>query len=236
MCTVTFVKNKDRYILTSNRDEHTARTVALTPKVYAGGSKKLLYPKDTLSGGTWFVADDRSNMAVLLNGGERFHRPTGDYRKSRGLILLDLISQTDPFGYWNQMDLHRIEPFTVVLFQNLNLYQLRWNGEDKNRVVLDITQKHIWSSSTLYSQEMSLQRRKWFQSFLSGNGSPTPEELLDFHRNTKADNDEYGLMINRQNQLKTLSITQGVVHKNRVELKYVQLEPDLVEQHRYLVL
>jgi hypothetical protein len=36
-----------------------------------------------------------------------------------------------------------------VLFQDQELFQLRWNA-DKEAIKLDANEKHIWSSSTLY--------------------------------------------------------------------------------------
>jgi hypothetical protein len=55
--------------------------------------------------------------------------------------------------YWNTIDLDRIEPFTIVLFQDQELFQLRWNGADKEAIKLDANEKHIWSSSTSQKSE-----------------------------------------------------------------------------------
>ena len=71
-------------------------------------------------------------MLVLLNGAEEKHIDTGNYAKSRGLIVIEIIGSTSPFNAWQTIDLDRIEPFTLVLFENFKLYQLRWNGEEKN--------------------------------------------------------------------------------------------------------
>ena len=56
------------------------------------------------------------------------------------------------------VDLEEIEPFTLVLFQEGNLYQLRWNEIEKSTLNLDVNQKHIWSSSTLYPKEIRKNR------------------------------------------------------------------------------
>lgn len=48
-------------------------------------------------------------------------------------------------------------------------------------------------------------------------------EMLDFHRYTEEGNNENGLVINRNNILKTLSITQTIIEKNKVILHHQDL-------------
>jgi hypothetical protein len=45
--------------------------------------------------------------------------------------------------YWNTIDLDRIEPFTIVLFQDQELFQLRWNGADKEAIKLDANEAYL---------------------------------------------------------------------------------------------
>lgn len=47
--------------------------MAINPKVYVLEKKKVVFPKDSLSGGSWFTVDERANIAVLLNGAEEKH-------------------------------------------------------------------------------------------------------------------------------------------------------------------
>ena len=49
------------------------------------------------------------------------------------------------------------------------------------------------------------------------------EELFHFHRYTEVENTEHGLIINRNNSLKTLSITQSIIEKNKVIINYSDL-------------
>ena len=102
MCTVTFIPAKDRIYLTSNRDEKHWRTAALPPAAYEFDSGKMLFPKDGDAGGTWVAAHENGNAIVFLNGGLVAHVPNPPYRKSRGLILLDLLNRFlfEPVGHW----------------------------------------------------------------------------------------------------------------------------------------
>ena len=223
MCTVSFVHSNGKIIITSNRDEKVIRPNAIEPKNYLINTKKIIFPKDQKAGGTWFAVDEHSNVLVLLNGADEKHIVSGNYKKSRGLILLEIIGTASPYETWNTIDLENIEPFTLVLYENQKLYQFRWNSEVKKVLELDPNQNHIWSSSTLYSKEIGEKRASWFTTFLDTKPEVTETELFNFHRYTEEKNEEHGLVINRGNRLKTLSITQTVIDKNKVEIHYSDL-------------
>ncbi len=229
MCTVSFVKAQGKIIITSNRDEKIMRPNAIEPKTYHLNNKKIIYPKDNKAGGTWYAIDEHSNVLVLLNGAEEKHTLKDNYRKSRGLIVLDLISNESPLEAWKSIDLNDIEPFTLVLFENQKLYQLRWNDIEKSSLELDTNQSHIWSSSTLYSKEIREKRANWFSAFLDTKPEVNEAELFNFHRYTEEDNTEHGLVINRNDVLKTLSITQTILEQNKVAIHY----SDLIAEKEY---
>jgi uncharacterized protein with NRDE domain len=223
MCTVSFVKANGKIIITSNRDEKIIRPNAIEPKTYQLNNKNVIFPKDNKAGGTWYAIDEQSNVLVLLNGAEEKHILKDSYRKSRGLIVLDLIGSESPLKAWKTIDLEQIEPFTLVLFENQKLYQLRWNETEKSTLALDTDQNHIWSSSTLYSKEVRNKRANWFFTFLDTKPEVNETELFNFHRYTEEDNNEHGLVINRNDVLKTLSITQTIIEQNKVSIHYNDL-------------
>ncbi|TRX35497.1 NRDE family protein [Flavobacterium sp. ZT3R18] len=226
MCTVSFVCTNDTIIITSNRDEKVIRPSAIPPKNYTLNGKNIIYPKDLKAGGTWYVVDENGTVLVLLNGADEKHQLQLPYRKSRGLIVLEMIGSASPKRFWDEIDLEKIEPFTLVLFQEKQLFQLRWNGVEKSTVLLEIDKNYVWSSSTLYSKEIREQRSSWFYTFLEFNPEITAAKMLHFHRYTEADNNEHGLVINRNDELKTLSITQTVIEKNKVMIHHLDLIGD----------
>lgn len=221
MCTVSFVPTKSGFCITSNRDEKVSRKKAISPQITIINNKEITYPKDPQAGGTWF-AHDGKNVIVLLNGAQEKHIYKGNYKKSRGLIVLDLISSENPFSKWESIDLINIEPFTIVFFNGEKLFQLQWNELEKSTLELNKSQNHIWSSSTLYSKEVRLERANWFKEFLIQKENRTAEDLMHFHQFTENHNSEYGLQINRNNLLKTVSITQCVINKT-IALNYIDL-------------
>jgi len=223
MCTVSFVNANGKIVITSNRDEQTLRPNAIEPKDYLVNNKKIIFPKDQKAGGTWFAVSENGTIVVLLNGAEEKHFLKKSYRKSRGLIVLELISSELVRAEWNAICLENIEPFTLVVFEQQKLYQLRWNEFEKTILDLDINTSHIWSSSTLYPKEVRAKRSDWFSAFLNTKPEVNSTEMFNFHRYTEEANSENGLVINRNNFLKTLSITQATVEKNKVEIQYTDL-------------
>lgn len=234
MCTVSFVCTNDKVIITSNRDEQVIRPSAIPPKNYALNGKNIIYPKDPKAGGTWYVVDEKGRVLVLLNGADEKHQVKLPYRKSRGLIVLEMISSASPKKFWDEIDLDSIEPFTLVLFQEKKLFQLRWNGVEKGTMPLEIHENYVWSSSTLYSKTIREQRSSWFYSFLEVNPEISEEKMLHFHQHTEAENNDHGLVINRNGEMKTLSITQAVIEKNKVIVKHLDLIEDKVYSKTFI--
>lgn len=223
MCTVSFVNHNGVITITSNRDEKVIRPEAIAPKNYCHNGKNIMYPKDSKAGGTWFAVDKNGTVLVLLNGGTEKHRISFSYRKSRGLIVLDMISSLSPKDFWSEINLEDIEPFTLVLYQNGELYELVWDGLVKIKTLLEASKNHIWSSVTLYPPEIRKKRSDWFFEFMKGKDIICASDLIDFHTNTQNDDSENGLVINRENVLKTLSITQVVIRQNKGTMKYYDL-------------
>lgn len=222
MCTVTYIPTKNGCIITSNRDEKIARERAIPPKIYEINGEQIIFPKDQKAGGTW-IAHTKNKIVVLLNGAQEKHVVKPSYRKSRGLIVLEIASAKNSLELWKNIDLSEIEPFTIVFFENTKLFQLQWNEIEKSQDELVATENHIWSSSTLYPKEIRTERANWFADFMHKNPNPTSKDILNFHQYTEVENTEFGLQINRNNFLKTISITQCFVSENKIQMSYLDL-------------
>jgi uncharacterized protein with NRDE domain len=222
------VRVKDSVIITSNRDENIQRKTAAAPAFHLLPNKKIIFPKDAKAGGTWFAAADNGVVAVLLNGAFVKHIARPPYRKSRGLVLLDIIEADDPFLFFKEIDLDNIEPFTIVLYQSANLYELRWDGNNKYEKLLDASENYIWSSATLYSDEVINVRKKLFEQFIQTEKNITGGTVHDFHNYDHGDA-ENGFIIDRQTGMKTFSITQAVVIADAVKF----LHTDLLQHQQF---
>lgn len=222
--------------ITSNRDEQTNRPAAIPPKRYVVGTKELFYPKDALAGGTWFVMDGQSRVIVLLNGAGKKHNPAPPYRKSRGLIPLELLENDVIMQFWEHIDLENIEPFTLVIYENGRLFTAEWNGTDKSLKELDSTGSYVWSSVTLYEETVRVERAAWFYEYINEKVTILPEDMLHFHRFGKSYDAENGLVINRNEEVKTVSITQAVIYKDRSEMTYSDLLTEKIKKEAFMVM
>jgi uncharacterized protein with NRDE domain len=218
MCTVTYFPHKDKIVLTSNRDEKPNRAAQ---KIHQ--EKGLFYPKDTAKNGTWFVVSESGNAIVLLNGAFENHQRETEYRKSRGLIVLDLIAQENITSALQLIQLLNIEPFTLVIVQKNQLAEFRWDGSEKHFKWLNINRPYIWSSATLYDETAREKRKQIFQEFLRKE-TISEETIWSFHHQ-KTNDLENGITIKRQNTIQTISTTQVVISEEITMKHYDRLNP-----------
>ncbi|MBO0322669.1 NRDE family protein [Muricauda sp. CAU 1633] len=224
MCTVSFISRNNRYYITSNRDEHVSRPLAYQPQEKTINDVKVLFPKDPKAGGTWFAINELGVVSVLLNGAYVRHQSKGSYVKSRGLVLLDVISSLHPETTLQQMDLYNIEPFTLILL-NGSLLEFRWDGNQKYFTPLDKAKDHIWSSVTLYTDDVIAKRASLFDSFLRKKEHIEAKDVVDFHSNNHKDF-ENGFIIDRETGLKTFSVTQTVLDQEEILMRHIDLLSD----------
>lgn len=233
MCTVSYIPiNKTDFILTSNRDVPFAREAAILPKEYLEDGVKITYPKDGKAGGTWIGYSDKNRLICLLNGGFTNHVSNGKYRKSRGIIVKELLKQRDIYSALSEINLHQIEPFTLVIADwnaTLKLIEFVWDGSKKH--LKDLPQKmHIWSSATLYDAEMKKMREEWFaewqHSFCPKHLDDTElfdlyqHRILNFHKNAGIGKPEVAVFMQRKN-VGTVSITQVTKKNHLVKMDYL---------------
>lgn len=224
MCTVSYFRNGKQTIVTSNRDEHKSRPLALAPQKEHAENGTLFYPKDPKGKGTWFCVKSDGSVFVLMNGAEKKHIPKPSYRKSRGLILLELAKSEDFLNAWLEIDLGTIEPFTLIAVFNDSLWQLRWNGQEKNSLELDALKPYIWSSSTLYEEEANQRRKGWFVDFLDEKKHDIESlDLWGFHAETKNKDLDNGLVISRETGMLTKNITQCTLSPKELSIRHLDL-------------
>jgi hypothetical protein len=210
MCIVTYLPSLDGFTLTSNRDEHLSRAETIEPVAYPVGDEKHYYPQDPESLGSWIAASDTGLNLCLLNGAFEKHISIPPYRKSRGLILLEILAFGGPEKFLRENSLEGVEPFTLIAIsnnENLELRELRWDGERPYLSNLDPHLPYIWSSSTLYNPEARRMKEEWFRIWLDKNPEPGQDEILSFHQ--RSVKEDYGktMRLHPSNDPQTLSIT-----------------------------
>ena len=211
MCTVTFLpKGKSGYALTSNRDE-TPKRAALPPQPYQVGDTTVYFPKDPLAGGSWIATDKEHFTLCLLNGGFEKHSHTPPYRISRGQMVLQFFNYKNVSDFVNTFEFGGMEPFTLVIISSdaddTKLDQLVWDGESLHTKSLDTETPHIWSSSTLYPQPVRDERRSWFSQWTMEQTVFEQKEIMSFHKFGGKGDAWNNFVMNRDEIVKTVSIT-----------------------------
>lgn len=209
--------------MTSNRDEHISRGNAVFPDFYHLDGKNLVFPKDQTSGGTWFISNDKGDIGILLNGALEKHFSNPPYRKSRGLILPDIFQKDSPLNAIKQYDFAGIENFTIILWQAKQLWEIKWNGLIVHMTEINPGIAHIWSSVTLYTPEMTKERKNWFIEWCKTFTVFEQDSILKFHTQAQQDNKEYGLQIARPDKITTVSTTSIRVENQQVTLIHKDL-------------
>lgn len=228
MCTVSYLPlGGNDFILTSNRDENPKRET-LPPNEYNEDGIKLVYPKDKLAGGTWIGLSENNRLICLLNGGYKNHERAVSYRASRGIVVKQLLKTENAVKMIEELDLSGIEPFTIVLVDwndALNAYELVWTGKEKNFKKLE-EKPYIWSSSTLYTEEMKQLRRKWFADWLKDNEKYEQSDIIAFHLD---DTKEAHISPKMKRELvETVSVTSVKKEQKEVSLQYHDILNDLL--------
>ena len=227
MCTVSYLPTPSGFILTHNRDEAPRRSPRGIER-HTVGTDALIFPRDTGAGGTWIAAARSGRMAFVLNGAWVKHQHRPPYRRSRGLMLLDFFEIPDAQSFFKDYDLNGIEPFTFVAIGDQALTQLRWDGTERYLAELPLDQAAFWCSATLYPPEMQGKREKVFQLWLQatrqhGAQRNLAAKVLNLHYTGSVDDPENDYVMNRDNRVRTVSITQ-VVRKDQVfRMQYNEL-------------
>jgi uncharacterized protein with NRDE domain len=224
MCTVSFIPGKDNFYLTSNRDEKQWRKPALMPQLHLFQNCEMIFPKDGDAGGTWITLCGNGNAGVLLNGAFKNHIKKEKYRKSRGLIFLEIMDNENPVQNFKRHLLKGIEPFTMIIWQGSCLYECRWDEqENKHCCPLSVQRPYIWSSSTLYTEATRIKRKTWFTDWLKKSSSPEQQHVIDFHRFAGEGNKETDLMMNRDGQVSTVSVTSVALNRFKGSIFYTDV-------------
>ena len=220
MCTVSYVPlGSGNFILTSNRDENPER-VTLEPgqQITISHTETIICPKDSKAGGSWIGMSNNGKVACLLNGAFKKHQHKPPYNRSRGLVLMEYFQHPGAIQFHNKVDLQGVENFTLLMFENGMVYEMRWDGEEKFFQLMDENEPTLWSSCTLYDEETSATKDLKFQNWIESRERVTPDELVHFHGYNNPEGFLLDLPI-----VKTVSITCIQKTDNKLHMKYHDL-------------
>ncbi|QQR86957.1 MAG: NRDE family protein [Flavobacteriales bacterium] len=210
MCTVSFAPIAGGgHVITSNRDEAVERHGG-PPMLRQVGAVTVLAPTDGATGTTWIAAASNGRQAVLLNGSDAIMHFAAVPARSRGMILLEALTNSGPHWAPDERQLVGVHPFTLLCSAEDGLWMLQWSGTARTLVELDPLQPIIRSSTTLYEESVRAERQRRFD-VLCAEGVPAPAELWAFHGTPHLDDVEQAFVMRRGSSLRTVSVTQIIV-------------------------
>jgi len=223
MCTVTYIPQPEgSFILTSNRDESPLRSPEnLSMESHHG--RTLLFPKDKGAGGSWIAASDDNRVACVLNGAFVKHKHQPPYRKSRGLMLVEYFGFPSVNDFAKRYDFEGIEPFTLILVEGNKPFEIRWDGRSLHHKILEPNEMHIWSSATLYPPEVQEKRLMWFNRWKEEASDFSLESIRAFHLHGGEPDPWNGFVMNRNDKVRTVSVTSVVQEPDGFEMIYGDL-------------
>ena len=229
MCTVTYIPFRESVFITSNRDESPARRSHGLTSIHQPGLPAIHFPLDEDSHGSWIALTDYGRTTCLLNGGFKPFIPDASYRMSRGQVVIDAASAHNIYSFVEDYILEGIAPFTLLLFEHDVFVQLVWDGFKRHIEKLPLDEPQIWSSVTLYPPEVRAWRKKLFEEWVIDRNSYDRDSIMAFHLLKKGDhvND---FVMNRDEVVKTLSVTSVQLQKHRGSILHLDLERNLREE------
>lgn len=224
MCTVSYIPTGEGFILTSSRDENPGRGAASLPQRYDLGRTSVFCPKDYSSQGTWVLTSENNYTLCLLNGAYIAHPKKAYYRHSRGQVPLDFFKYNNIAEFVQQYDFTDLEPFTLLVlhyqFSTTSFNVLRWDGLQIHSEVLDAKHAHVFSSATLYDDNIKELRRQWLTEYLKERSNVSLTEMVHFHSHCHEEDRQNGLRVYRNENLMTVSICSIDFSPTRTKILY----------------
>lgn len=215
MCCLTVYKtSQNTLVFTHNRDEQWSRQVnGATVQKMIYENKKIWMPQDSLSFGTW-IGSDGTRAAAILNGYKKNHTRKEKYRASRGTIIPQYLSKLDITQFLESFDPSGLEPFTLIMADNINrMTVMGWDEKDIYLHHQSTDQPSIFSSFTLYNDSVQEERKKIFLSYMASHSHE--DEIWTFHEKKGDDHGKF-IHVDYNKDISTVAITQIVLGEHSV--------------------
>src|SRR5215472_15515543 len=231
MCTLTFVPTVDGYLAGMNRDELRTRPTALPPKIHERDGMSVVYPREP-SGGTWIACNSSGNLLALLNWNEVDPVSLGQKRKTRGLVIPELIrevSSSSTNSCLKRLNLDGVFPFRLIeVFQSeRKLVEWRWDGTAIQQLGWAWVCKH-WFSSSLSDSRALVERGRICEVAALDPAAGSESWLRSLHRSHDPKPGPYTICVHRRGA-STVSYTEVECDRSSISMKYLSGSPCLKE-------
>ncbi len=229
MCTLTFVPTVDGYLAGMNRDELLTRPAALPPQIHEHTGMTLVYPEEP-SGGTWVGCNSHGNLLALLNWNEIDPSSLGAKRKTRGLVIPDLIleeNSSSTGSHLKCLTLEGVFPFRLIgIFRSeKKVIGWRWDGSHIQQLEWPWACKH-WFSSSLSDEGAATERGRVCEAASLDPAAGRASWVRRLHRSHDPKPGPYSVCVHRQDAA-TVSYTEVECGRTSISMKYLSGSPCL---------
>lgn len=240
MCTVSVIpcREPSTVRLACNRDEQVYRAEALPPAILRLGGRRVIFPVDPVSGGTWIAATDSGLAMALLNvndgaAARRSRTPT-----SRGVIIPSLAtagSLAVAVLKAVQIEARQFLPFRVVIADRNQLAEIASDGLRMRVVCLaPLSGPMLFTSSALGDALVDVPRRRLFEHFLwQGANGPCQQEA--FHRHHWPSQSHLSVCMERPDA-RTVSYTAVTLLSDQIQMDYRPNRPNQCAEKHVIIL
>ena len=236
MCTVSWLRSADGYVLFCNRDERLTRQPAQGPELRTSRGVSFVAPVDGDHGGSWIGVNEFGLTLCLLNRYGLSAPDPGRTYTSRGLLLTDLLVAEAPQhleARLGKVSLDSFQPFTLLaVHPNKAALIIEWTGLE-SEIRWEAEGTVPLSSTSLREPGIAISRREYFQSLREAD----VEMLGEFHRSHFPERGPYSVCMHREDA-RTVSMSKVTVDRHEIEFAYhptspcIKAEADTVKMMR----
>lgn len=223
MCTLSLFKSDDGYRVFMNRDERHDRLPERSPE-FLCKVHNVFGPVDPQSGGTWIAYNAKGYWGCLLNGYFEEQDMSAPPVKSRGEILINILSGDDPFQSAGDIAVSNYATFRLVV-GNAERHELWvWNGQvfEPQEFCDEIDERVFFLSSSSFKQDEVIEaRRQIFRDWI-GNAEPYKNGIPAFHFSQEPSADYAPFMY--RSYSRTQSITAMDISRAGAEMDYHRVD------------
>ncbi len=223
MCTVTVVPHETGIRVMCNRDERRSRPAALPPQLHDLGGRLAAIPLDPRGAGSWVGVNDAGIVVTLLNVSGSWRRSPEEPRRSRGLIVREVLrsgSLSHVLETVASLDVGLFDLFRLVVARGSTVVDATSDGARRvttRQITLD--RPLIFTSSSLGDALVEAPRKQLFQRMVVERRSQWLRGQARFHRHQWPSRPEISVRMERHDAL-TVSRTVVEVTRARRSLFY----------------
>ena len=214
-----------------NRDERRTRPAALAPRVHDLGGRRALFACDPQGGGTWIGVNDVGLIVTLLNVLGPPRGQQGHARRSRGLVvreLLQCVSLSQAMAAAASLDPGAFEAFQIAIVHRRTVAHATSDGVKwLTRTQWSLDEPCLFTSSSLGDALAGPPRYRLFTRLVLRSRRGWLDGQARFHRHQWSRHPEISVRMERSDALTVSRTTVDVTEEAQRMLYEAPLDAEV---------